>query len=117
MKRITALIFFAVTAVLLAACASPGLQPDSLSKTNASAACFSGPGWNGGKVDVLYVNADKGVSGTAGGNLTVMCGTTQAIFTDGGKLAPGGTRPSTTPATANAPASIDVPVRVNPVVQ
>lgn len=120
MKRITAVLLLCAVA-MLAGCGSPGLHPDSLSKTNASTACFTGPGWNGGQVHVMYVNADKGVSGTAGGSLTIVCGSATATFTDGGKAIAGRVTGSathgTTPATSTAPASIDVPVRVNPVIQ
>ena len=82
---------FALPLLLLAACNTL----DSVGK-NAGITCANVPGWNGSPVNILYVNVDKGVAGTAGGNVTVDCGAAgKASVTDSGRLPPAPTR--TTP--------------------
>jgi hypothetical protein len=70
-------------AVLLAACST---IPNADQFANASAACYQGPGWNGGQISLLYVGVDKGAAGTKGGAATIVCGSAQVGFTDSGNL-------------------------------
>lgn len=76
-------IAIAIAFTLLAGCSTL----DQVGK-NAGLTCVSSPGWNGAPVLVLYANVDKGVSGTAGGEITIDCGALgKASFKDSGKAA------------------------------